>query len=189
MITSLDASVVFITPDAATTTATVGTGSSRGPVDNLIDGITDSSSGQSVFFPTASNTFPVTISFEFNADQNVNGFRLWNGWSSPGNAIANFDLTFRDDMGAILDSFSGTGTQPVGIAAPTDFDNFLFSEVANVSTVDLTITTVIGAAGPEFREVAFSTTPVPEPSSTVLLGVFGLFLAGIRKRINPKQSA
>ena len=170
---------VLITPDGASTTATLATGPTRGPVTNLIDGIADSSNGQSIFIQTSSDTLPVTISFEFNTEQTLEGFRLWNGWNSPGNAVVDFNLNFRDSGGSSLFMFSGTGTDPAGIASAADFDDFTFTSIANVSSVDFVILTSNSANGPELREVGFLAV-VPEPSSALLL-VSGAIAVGMRR--------
>ena len=75
--------------------------------------------------------------------------------------------------------FSGTGTDPAGIASAADFDDFTFTSIANVSSVDFVILTSNSANGPELREVGFLAV-VPEPSSALLL-VSGAIAVGMRR--------
>ncbi len=168
----------FITPDSLSSTAT--SNPTREPLTAIIDGVTDSSLGQGVHLDDSTNTFPLDISFAFDTPQKINGFRLWNGWNYPGSSVEDFTLTFKDSGGSVLGSFSGTGSEPWSVASSSDFNDFSFAAIDNVSSIDWTIiSTTVG--GCEIREVAFSAVPVPEPSSPALLGLAGLALV-LRRR-------
>ncbi len=151
------------------------------PVEEIADGISSDTYPYNGFASTSSSG---TITLELVSEYNLHSFLLWNDVNVGQEGIKDFSLMFFDGAGALIPlGFSANFSAPVG---QTVSEEFIFGEVVpGVGRVDL----VVLNSHPgtfnqiEIREVAFTGTVIPEPSTALLmgLGLTGLAAKGRRR--------
>ncbi len=133
----------YISPDGASGSPIQGSAAA------LIDGDTGlTSPGNSV---GGFNTDDSPLTFTFGSPKTLDEIVIYNGWNSPDQAIAQFDLTFFDSLGTQIGS-----TQTVnvpGVHGATESASF--AAVSNVSSIVMSNQAGVGSTW-EFREVEFS---------------------------------
>ena len=119
-----------------------------GNVQNLIDGAT----GAGVPDINVDEATPLPWDFEFSLTtiSDVSSLGFWNsGGSILGDAIRQFDIIFRDASNAEISRI-----ERLPLIDTFDVQNFYFPEVANVSSIVISITDFFGNS-PEFNEITF----------------------------------
>jgi hypothetical protein len=184
--------------------ATAGTIVTSGSYARTIDGILDAPGNNSPFNGVSLETFPLTVTYNFNVGYDLTTFFLQGevGTNSLSNAVNGFELRFYDGTdggGSQVGSvFQDAQTSPTALQS---FDltagNFL-----NVRSFGFSVISVNGTGSPtfvpgrvEYSEIQFAgsaspvtpppppPTPVDEPSSLVILslGLLGLCIARRRR--------
>jgi hypothetical protein len=195
---------VVITPAGATTT---GGNLSGRPIGNTIDGsgLTDPGTPGNILDDTHSvstnsdlwlsangNGSGVEFVFDLGGTYTVDSVHLWNISYSSGavnRGLKTVDLTFSTDGGVNYNTL-------VAASEYDDFGNFAmssttgpgvaetktFTAVAGVTHIKFTDSTNHGATYTGFGEIRFGgAAPIPEPTTTALLGLGGLALI-LRRR-------
>jgi len=194
---------VVITPAGATTT---GGNLSGRPIGNTIDGsgLTDPGTPGNILDDTHSvntnsdlwlsangNGSGVEFVFDLGGTYTVDSVHLWNISYSSGavnRGLKTVDLTFSTDGGVNYNTL-------VAASEYDDFGNFAmssttgpgvaetktFTAVAGVTHIKFTDSTNHGPAYTGIGEIRFGGDPIPEPSTTALLGLGGLALI-LRRR-------
>jgi len=140
------------------------------------DGIGLTSGGPGfVFNLTGSNT--AIFIYTFNSSVDIDTFSLNTlVGSNIDNGVGDFTLSLLNSSGGTIASLSDSA---LNVNTQQDFA----ISASNVSSARLEITSSNGnPESTEFSEVAFEGQVVPEPSSSILLGLAGLGLAIRRKR-------
>ena len=100
---------------------------------------------------------PAIFNYSFSSAHNISSFLLNNfvGGIPGDNYVRDFTLTLRDSMGTQVGTISDTATGAGGA------QSFAIT-ASNVSTAQLTITSVAGNAGfSEIAEIGFEGSPIP----------------------------
>ncbi len=168
-----------------TTASISGTDDKGRDLNRLLNG--DTSGGNFVGWNGGQpyNTTIPSFNIDLGGVYDLTSFSLWNNAGSvltDAQGFKDLDLVFRNSGGNVIStleirSISSDGTSP--------FNQPL--SVSNVASVDLngvdSYFLSLGSSDFTLRQISFSgTAPVPEPSSTALLGLGGLALILRRKK-------
>lgn len=183
----------FISP-VAVDTGVLGEGNTGSLAEYMIDG-----SGLSTFdasgvhsyrwvgnewhasTPTSTLTYPASIQFDLGS--NIDNLLQIHVWNEERNGIEHFNLEFYDASNTLLGSTPSYSLSNHPDSVDYAADTFSFSPVSGVRFVDLVVTSGFSSSGLAIGEVAFSANPaIPEPSSTILLGLSSLVLLRRRRR-------
>ena len=177
--TGLALSITSVTSDVPVFDTTAG-----GSTDPAVtaDGNTSSDPGSFVEWANdgAAGFLVATFTYEFDASYAIDAFELWNDRGQVDTGIANFELLFYTSSATLIGSYADTALQPLSTAATPQGQIFSFAPIPDVKSVELRVLGSYGVVTNQFREVGFS--PVPEPSTALLLGVGLAAMAGCRRR-------
>ncbi|MDG0993966.1 MAG: PEP-CTERM sorting domain-containing protein [Akkermansiaceae bacterium] len=195
---------VVITPAGATTT---GGNLSGRPIGNTIDSSGLSGGGISgniltethsvntnsdLWLSANGNGSGVEFVFDLGGTYTVDSVHLWNYDASSGannRGLQTVDVTFSTDGGfnyntlvaaSGYDDFGNFAQAPLG-ATQASAETKTFTAVAGVTHIKFTDSTNHGATYTGIGEIRFGGDPIPEPSTTALLGLGGLALI-LRRR-------
>ncbi len=135
------------------------------------------------------------INFTFSSPVNLEQLNLWDDLTAPAtkHGIEDFTLTFfagTTNLGSqsfVSADLTPGSTHGSGISVNdiSYVESFSFGTTYNsVTSVNLELTSATGGTGgfQQIREINFNDLPVPEPSSTALLGIGALGVIIRRKR-------